>query len=1521
MLSHRTLTCAVRGAAQPPEEVLVSLPGGIADKLGGRFESRWTLRCALRILAGEADWIEIEPLGPSGEGIEFVFGERDVAEQHQVKRGRTGVGHWTLNALKDEGVLGHFRRILEQGGRPRFVSAHDAHQLHELSDRARASEDLREFLQRLGDGWQTRFDQLRAWWEWDEQATFEALARTDVSTVGDDELGEWNLSIVERHIDGQPAQALASLAQVLIDNMQVRLEERRLRELLHERYGLGPRRWADTTVAEQLREATADYRAPLQAIRLRHPIERVEAQQAAELLRNGEALGVLAAGAAGAGKSEVLDQVLEIVQSEGWAVLAMRADRLAERPRPDGIGEQLGLPGSPVAVLGAVAGDSPSLLVIDQLDAVSLASGRLRGLWEPTWAMIQQARAHPGMRVLVACRQFDLNNDPRLRELTGDDGPLLSVSVPPLTTEQIDNALSAMGLSSGQLTAAQRKLVELPLHLKLLEPLASEGGHLDFSTVTSLFEAYWQQRRRTVEERDPAVHFNATLKLLSDTMSARRTLSVPVGVLELQDLDRSADVLASEQLLLRDGRSFAFFHERFFDFTFARYHLAEGRRVLDLLVRDEQDLFRRAQVRQVLLQERDVDRAAYLADLRDLLECDEIRFHIRQVVLALLRDLSAPTRDELDVLRPLLEGDATDPRAWLAWRAVSTPAWFEVLDESGSLQAWLTDEQEELVDAAVRVLGDAGRQNAGRVAKLVADACDWDARWLQRVGWVVRFSDLDADRSMFELALELARRAPEGPVDHELWLDGHRLPAKQPEWAAELLALLLKRALRQAEDAGQAHPLERDSWLQHDHTAQRYVVELGEHGPRQLVDVALPWLLEVAERDVQINGPASSYEDARVADHIWGYRFPGESHDFSDLLLDALEHALPSLTAEDPAALEPIVECLAASELDVAQMLLYRTLAGNPERFAERAAEELMADERRLRCGYTEDPYWVTRELIEAISPALEDESFSRLEEHLMAWTPAWERRAEARSYRGSAQQKLLGGMQAERLSKAARGRLGELARKLGSEEPEPPQGIQVGSIISPIGTDAARHMSNEQWLAAIEKHRLDWREKRTGDFVGGADELASVLEQLAKEQPDRFARLGLRIGAEAPPAYLEHLLLALARPAAQTEPASDDAVFALVRHVGAMPEPPGARFIGWLVATRADHEIPDDVLHVVTATAAHPNPEEDLWAKPAPSGGTWYGGDPWSHGMNTVRGAAAQALGRLVWARVDRAQALLPAIRALAVDPIAAVRTCGAEALGGLMRWEREVGLELAVELADTDDRAVAARPVVDLLAAYLPTDWPKVEPIVVRLLGSEHAPARRAGAALACLGALQLAEAADLLEHCLTNPDEAVREAAAGVLSANLPSARYTTMCADGLRRLFDDESSKVRQAAVRSFWHLRRHDAGEFEGLARALLGSKALAEGRAPVLHAMEDSTVDVADVVVALAEQIVDKTQGLGDIRTAAAGDAQDLSELLIRVLSDDAVDGALRARTLDVLDRLVAAAAWGVIDTMESVER
>lgn len=56
------------------------LPGGDADKLGNRYEGRWTIACMIEVMDEEADSIRLEPPGFEGEGVEFWLrkGEGDV---------------------------------------------------------------------------------------------------------------------------------------------------------------------------------------------------------------------------------------------------------------------------------------------------------------------------------------------------------------------------------------------------------------------------------------------------------------------------------------------------------------------------------------------------------------------------------------------------------------------------------------------------------------------------------------------------------------------------------------------------------------------------------------------------------------------------------------------------------------------------------------------------------------------------------------------------------------------------------------------------------------------------------------------------------------------------------------------------------------------------------------------------------------------------------------------------------------------------------------------------------------------------------------------------------------------------------------------------------------------------------------------------------------------------------------------------------------------------------------------------
>src|SRR5207253_3668663 len=124
--------------------------------------------------------------------------------------------------------------------------------------------------------------------------------------------------------------------------------------------------------------------------------------------------------------------------------------------------------GSPAPVLAAIAQGQQCLLVLDQLDAVSIASGRATQLFECLEEILQEARGFPNMRVLLACRSFDLDNDHRLRQLTDDEGIAQAVPIKELSASVVTQVVSGLGFDATNLTRRQTELFSIPLHLRLL---------------------------------------------------------------------------------------------------------------------------------------------------------------------------------------------------------------------------------------------------------------------------------------------------------------------------------------------------------------------------------------------------------------------------------------------------------------------------------------------------------------------------------------------------------------------------------------------------------------------------------------------------------------------------------------------------------------------------------------------------------------------------------------------------------------------------------------------------------------------------------------------------------------------------------------------------------------------------------------------------------------------------------------------------------------------------------------------
>ena len=261
--------------------------------------------------------------------------------------------------------------------------------------------------------------------------------------------------------------------------------------------------------------------------------------------------------------------------------------------------------------------------MLDQLDAVSMASGRNPEFFDCIGVILNQAQSFPNMKVLSACRKFDIENDRRLRELVGDGGIAKEIPVELFDEETVRSLVASMGLNESKLTPRQIGLLSLPIHLRLLaetEP-ALRADAMGFQTSKDLYDRFWDYKRHAMPSHIDISHIQRVVDQIVGIMTQRQSLAIPAAA-----LDKSHDAvseLESWNVLVKDGARISFFHESFYDYLFARRFVADD---LDLVVHildQDQSLFVRSQVRQVLLHQRDMSIEDFSRNLEAVLTRDK----------------------------------------------------------------------------------------------------------------------------------------------------------------------------------------------------------------------------------------------------------------------------------------------------------------------------------------------------------------------------------------------------------------------------------------------------------------------------------------------------------------------------------------------------------------------------------------------------------------------------------------------------------------------------------------------------------------------------------------------------------------------------------------------------------------------------------------------------------------------------------------------------------------------------------
>lgn len=1495
-------------------------PGGEADKFGNRYEGVWTVDAALDVIEGEYVELVVEGIGDEDAGVEFYRTDsHNAREYHSIKRQHSR-GNWTISLLtkrdtsNGRSILGDLLQKARLGYDGAFSSGTSATELEELIRHTTVSDSLEELEERLKGNprLSAHFDdRITPICEGDAVMAHALLRRIRVRTKNEPELKndvERRIRAMFRRGDGLPIDATAVrllIGDFLLDRLGTFLTKDLFLSFLSERDIKSSRLAGDENVGNRMRVLNEAYIQEIDALLInRTEIEREESIIACRTLLGGNK-SVMLEGQAGGGKSCTVAQIMRKLQNENVPSLVIRLDRLTERDiSAQTIGTNRGLPESPVIALGEFAGDKPSVLCIDQLDALSLISARHQSAWGGCNEMLQEARGYSNMRILFVCRSFDLEHDPHLRDLVADSCQVERIQVGELDTDTVKRAITDAGITGSSLNYGQLRILSVPLHLYLFLEVA-EHGELNFSSKGDLFDAYWNRKSFEVNARLPnqLQDWSQAIATLCEAMSIRENLIVPEYFVD--ECRSTIQAMASEGVVYTQDGYLRFFHETFFDYSFARTFLRSSKDLVQWLLSDDQDLFRRSQIRQVLefLRSREPNKSLYLSTLRGLLENAGIRFHIKKLVLQWLGALSNPTSEEWTVVESVaghLDGHA--------WQAISNSVpWFDILQEIGKWNLWLSTDDNQ-ADLTIRLLSTPNVLSArsATIAELIGARKNESDEWRIRMSWLVEMGNDFTSPQMQDLVLNLIVDGTLDVAHHKIamnsdwWSIWYGASAQKPEFTARVMGAWFDRQVTRAAQLGLDDPFDnRQDIVRYSHFSGEVIANCATAAPLQFVRELFPRFAALEERAPQaVISPPTNLGDP------------------DDQLRTGLADSMISLAKTNPDILDSIVDGENYVDSKWMSSLLLRAWSANPEFYAERIVQFLLEDpEQRLTIEYSfsfgdGDAFLaISRTAVAACSSLCSDESLATLVGAIKGISQDWESRARLV---GRTELALLSALPEARVSDAIRMRIQELRRRFpGVAERGMPAPIKRGQeaqwVGSPIPEEALPRMSDEQWLSAMSRYDEDRSTLRQGNFVGGAVELSRDLWRLASEEPSRFVALINRMDRTHSHTYFEAILSGLTADENGTgHPGTLEQVCAVLRRIRDLQVQTSGVSLAWAIGAIANETLPSDIVEMLCLIAQEdPDPESDTWQ---PS---------FDRGINSARGAATYALSRILFADAAQWATLKPTIERVVEDDALIVRQEAAGALLAILDTHRTDALALFARLTTEAEPILGTQQVGRFINFAMFRNYTAIRPLLLTMLESNNSESVRAGARFMVTSSLWMEEA--IGDDCIVLAmGEEARIGAVQTYCEFLSHEGVGTDCEKHLVSLFQDESETVRREASRCWFNLEADEIALRGPLIAAFAQSIGSGNDARILCYRLQKTRLPIPVEVCELAERAVEiYGQRVTSYQFGEAGIAKDLFTLMIR-LHQEHSDYQFRQRVLDIIDRMVRA---GVLGSDEQLRR